>query len=884
MKTQNVKNTLLIMFTAVMLLVVLAMMLFYNVARNEKDIAEAEKNKYESYILADQMRQSSDDLTRMARSYINTGDERFIRYFNEILSIRDGKTKRPNNYNSIYWDFVVVNDRSPYGFREPISLKALMEEAGFSKKEFALLRESNFRSNTLARIEERALNAFKGLYEDDKGHYTVRGKTDPVLARNLLFSEDYHVAKQKVMVPVKKFFDAIESRTNQTLKAYRHGTQILNILLMLTLGLSFLLLLGAVLVVVSFFKNPSYKEGGVAEVQDASGWSGWYRKVLLANWHFVSLSALAIFLITGTSWWFYKKAEGSAHQFIGNRLSGLSEAAHTSVRDWIQANTLETRFLVEIMNRKISPATFEKMQQGPTRQVERELLDSGVFNSQLFHKYMVVNGDWLVVASHDKALVGQDFAPPLAVEEQMRSFPYQAFRFPQRGSHKLLDDHILIGSRLKGHYGAVFFFLSPRDSLTPLLGRFYTDEMGELYMVNKNGNFVSETRHREQVLERLYPDKNPSELEVLSVVGRRVSPRMSDDAAPLSRAALGITRKNDAEEPAVYKNYLNQDVFGLWRWDNSYDFGIVAETEKAESLAALSTYKAQALSGTGLTVILILLLTGLAIFKRAKLAESNRALKNSFQTIKQQNDKMARDLKIGQQVQMDMLPRPIKSAGFEIDALLQPAQSVAGDFYDFSYVPGTDKNKLYFSIGDVSGKGIPAALFMAVTKAFLRKTLEYTDDTKEIVNMVNKELARKNERCMFVTLIVGIMDLKTGHLQMTNAGHNPPYLKADTGGLRMLEETNGPLVGAFEDASFTAQSMNLGRKDTLLLYTDGVTEAQDNKNGFYEEHRLESLLRRVKPTASPGELAQSVAQDVSRFISGAPQSDDITVVAFNYLS
>ena len=136
---------------------------------------------------------------------------------------------------------------------------------------------------------------------------------------------------------------------------------------------------------------------------------------------------------------------------------------------------------------------------------------------------------------------------------------------------------------------------------------------------------------------------------------------------------------------------------------------------------------------------------------------------------------------------------------------------------------------------------------------------------------------------MFVTLIVGIMDLKTGHLQMTNAGHNPPYLKTEAGKLQMLEETNGPLVGAFEDAAFTAQSMQLGVKDTLLLYTDGVTEAQDNKNGFYEEHRLESLLRQVKP-ASPGELARNVAQDVSRFISGAPQSDDITVVAFNYLS
>ena len=225
-----------------------------------------------------------------------------------------------------------------------------------------------------------------------------------------------------------------------------------------------------------------------------------------------------------------------------------------------------------------------------------------------------------------------------------------------------------------------------------------------------------------------------------------------------------------------------------------------------------------------------------------------------------------------------MLPDPIEGNGFALEAFLKPAQSVSGDFYDFSIMRD---GKVYFCVGDVSGKGIPASLFMSVTKALLNKVLDQTNQTKDIIDRVNNELFLNNDSNMFVTLVLGIMDLKTGAVLITNAGHNLPYIKKWSGELICLEKVQGPLVGTFEDIEFGQQSIQMSKGDILLFYTDGVTEAQNIRDEFYEDERLETLLKQNK-FVSAQQMTNTVFRSVTRFIGRADQFDDITILSFQY--
>ena len=165
-------------------------------------------------------------------------------------------------------------------------------------------------------------------------------------------------------------------------------------------------------------------------------------------------------------------------------------------------------------------------------------------------------------------------------------------------------------------------------------------------------------------------------------------------------------------------------------------------------------------------LLLFLILTLMSIWSRTKVSKANEELKGAFKTIKSHNDKLAQDLRIGQKVQLDMLPDPIEGDGFNLEAFFETGRKVfSGDFYDFSLM---QDGKLYFCVGDVSGKGIPASLFMSVSKSLLNKILDQTDQTKDIITRVNRELSLNNDSNMFVTLILGIMDLKnreTAHYQ-----------------------------------------------------------------------------------------------------------------------
>jgi sigma-B regulation protein RsbU (phosphoserine phosphatase) len=251
--------------------------------------------------------------------------------------------------------------------------------------------------------------------------------------------------------------------------------------------------------------------------------------------------------------------------------------------------------------------------------------------------------------------------------------------------------------------------------------------------------------------------------------------------------------------------------------------------------------------------------------------------------IEDANKRMENELNIGKEIQMSMLPLIFPAfpnhSEFNIFALLESAREVGGDFYDFYFI---EENKFLFAIADVAGKGVPSALFMAVSKTLIKSRANEDDSPASIVTFVNDELTRDNKTSMFVTLFLCIIDLSTGELKYTNAGHNPPYLKRVNGEIETLNTLHGPVVGAIEDFVYKENSLIMHANDVLLLFTDGVNEAMNiNRELFNNEPIIESLYN-----FKGQELADDVKglyNSVKVFEGEAEQADDITILAFEYL-
>ena len=195
------------------------------------------------------------------------------------------------------------------------------------------------------------------------------------------------------------------------------------------------------------------------------------------------------------------------------------------------------------------------------------------------------------------------------------------------------------------------------------------------------------------------------------------------------------------------------------------------------------------------------------------------------------------ELHIAHNIQMSMIPKTFPAFpqrnDIELYASLTPAKAVGGDLYDFFI----RDEKLFFCIGDVSGKGVPASLVMAVSRTLFRNISAHTEQPSHIVDMMNVNVCEGNESCMFVTLFVGVLDLKTGHLRYSNAGHDAPYLQAS-----MLPCDPNLPIGLMPEHEYSEQEITLAPGSTLFLYTDGLTEAENARQEMFGRKRVEDVI------------------------------------------
>lgn len=234
------------------------------------------------------------------------------------------------------------------------------------------------------------------------------------------------------------------------------------------------------------------------------------------------------------------------------------------------------------------------------------------------------------------------------------------------------------------------------------------------------------------------------------------------------------------------------------------------------------------------------------------------------------------ELQIARSIQMGLVPHSFspfpECAGLELFAMLRPAKEVGGDLYDFFI----RDSKLFFAVGDVSGKGVPAALFMAVTRTLLRIIAGTTDTPREIMARLNGTIIKDNDECMFVTMIVGVLDLATGRIELCNAGHNPPVAVNRHRELRVKVKDNIP-VGVMDDFDFEDDIIQLENGEMLFLYTDGLTEAENSRMELFGDERMLGVLKDAA-TGTVKECIERMEAAVAVFAEGGKQSDDLTML------
>ena len=232
-----------------------------------------------------------------------------------------------------------------------------------------------------------------------------------------------------------------------------------------------------------------------------------------------------------------------------------------------------------------------------------------------------------------------------------------------------------------------------------------------------------------------------------------------------------------------------------------------------------------------------------------------------------------RELAIAHNIQMSMLPKTFPAfpdrEDLELYAALVPAKAVGGDLYDFFI----RDEKLFFCIGDVSGKGVPASLVMAVSRTLFRNVAAHTAEPNHIVETMNTNICEGNDNCMFVTLFVGVLDLQTGHLSYCNAGHDAPYIE----GKLLPCDSNLP-IGVTETCQYSKQETDLVSGTTIFLYTDGLTEAENANRDLFGQQRITDIVTAFK--GSPQELIETMTAAVHQYVGDYEQSDDLTMLAF----
>jgi sigma-B regulation protein RsbU (phosphoserine phosphatase) len=615
-----------------------------------------------------------------------------------------------------------------------------------------------------------------------------------------------------------------------------------------------------------------------------------------ATWPIVLTALVISMLMTAAAGFQLLQQEDTNRRELENTLRATHVNTLGALSSWLAHTERDIRAMAE--SRAVNPQIRSVVSAGPdaAEALSREV--SLLIGDQLdkSSEFVVLDGDDIVWLSSNEADVGKaqhDLSPDLI--SAARTPPrLQAFEAPHNSdesgqkAHRTLDIATAVQAP-DGEVEAILVVrLDPEDEFTEILQRGRLGDSGETYAVNAIGDLISLSRFDGQLFSVGLVDSGESGLLNISIRnpgGDMTQGFESDiprDEQPLTKMAEDVLSGNSDINLESYRDYRGVPVIGIWTWDQRHQLGITTEIDAEEAFVPFWQARFAALISTALTLLLVLVLVFVFLRNRRTISAANLALDMALVTVRRLMSRMQGELDIGREIQMGMLPQHFPAFPdrheFVVNASLEPAREVGGDLFDFFLV---DEEHLCFLVGDVSDKGVPAALFMAVTKTLIKSQAMSDADTASIMTHVNDELAENNESSMFVTVFLAILDTRSGRMTYTNAGHNPPYVKKADGTVITLDDRHGPVAGAIESITFGSSEITLERGDYAVLYTDGVTEAMDVDHMQFTDAVLEKLIADAT-FETPEDVVALINENVAKHRGEAEQSDDITVLALRY--
>jgi PAS domain S-box-containing protein len=611
---------------------------------NSRLIAAAELNRAESLQLMDLLRQTSDDLTRMARSYAATGEDRYEEYFEQILAIRSGSAPRPIEYNRVYWDLVTASGRPPRADGEAAPLNDFFERQGFAAEELSLLRRAEAESNKLALIETRAINAVKGIFADDAGDYTVRGQPNLALAQSLLFGDEYHRVKANIMRQIDAAQAAVDGRTSRELERLVFDNRELQ-LLAVPLAVLSLIIVGVVLLLATLWmgSDSSGSQKVARRMAERRGRS--MVQELLRSWPLFVAATIAATVVSGLIWRNTARLETEEAASLRGQLTSVLNTTSSATEQWFREREQEVRIWAQRLQ---DSGLSGDPSYGPSVQSAiREVLQPVVIEKS-YLGYALITRDGTIVASSDGNSVGRtlnDAVERQFVEDSLRPPAYSAVMLPAR----LPDSPLASGGDAIMKFGAAItdnasepsviltLLVDPEREFTAMLQRGRMGSSGESYAFNDRGQLISESRFDDDL--RAIGLVASDERGILNIEIRDPGGNMVDgfrpdgDAVdlPLTKMAASAIGGTSDIDLAGYNDYRGVPVIGAWAWNSEIGYGIATEMDVAEATAAITLIRNQAVVTITVVLSLIFGLTALFIRNRYRMGKAQLDLERASQ-------------------------------------------------------------------------------------------------------------------------------------------------------------------------------------------------------------------------------------------------------------
>ena len=619
----------------------------------------------------------------------------------------------------------------------------------------------------------------------------------------------------------------------------------------------------------------------------------WKKKsiYIFSSWPLFTLTIVILTINISFFLWAKEVIKEQIHFDLKSDLQTIVETTHEGSIQWLETTEKHLELFIAL-----SAFTNNQHQQKNKSSYYLSKKDlTNFINTHKFKNYFLTDKKMNVLSSSQKNLIGKNISKifPKKIISQFKSHRKTAWSFPENLTQKkesFFNRNIFLTGHLlseKKEQGFLILEAPVNGSFSRIIQKGRFKESGESYAFNNEGYLLSESRFNDQLYKMgLLPEDTNSSLSIriadpetnLTLLKNLNEIDMSQKN--LTKMVLDAFENTRGVTVKPYNDYRGVPVIGAWIWDNEYGIGFATEIDSKEAFETLNSFNKQAFVQFIISLILLLALTIVFIWNKVLFSEINEKLQQSYKSIKIQTNRMEEELKLGEQIQMSMIPSEFpKHKKFSVYAKLKPARELGGDFYDFFLL---NDDQLCTVVGDISGKGVPSALFMAVTKTLIRTAAKKHNDTDKILSEVNKNISLNNPYCMFATLFVAILDLSSGKCNYTSAGHHSSYIKKKKGSLITLNQAHGPPAGAIENVTYLTDTIVLEKEDMLIAYTDGITEAVDKKNNLYGEKRLEKLLEQTDFNSSEV-LIDVVLKSVTDFSKTNIQGDDITLIVTKYL-